>query len=133
MPTVKTKILLVEYNDFIKDALKKSLEIEGYDVVTVKTALEGIKTAKKEQFDVTIADYELPDANGIEFFLLIRRFCSEFVSILMTTYGELKTMSDIYSYGITDAIEKPFSVDKLIELIEKNLQKSKKGQHGKAI
>jgi len=51
----------------------------------------------------------LPDANGIEFFLLIRRFCSEFVSILMTTYGELKTMSDIYSYGITDAIEKPFS------------------------
>jgi len=56
MPTAKTKILLVEYNDFIKDALKKSLEIEGYDVVTVKTALEGIKTAKKEQFDVTIAD-----------------------------------------------------------------------------
>jgi len=121
----KVKILLAEHNEFIRDALQKALEIEGYYVLAVKTAMQGLKAAKKEHFDVGIADYELPDANGVELFLLMNRFCPNMVRILMTTYGELKTLSDIYKYGIDDAIEKPFAFEKLIVVIETNIRKRK--------
>jgi len=128
MPAPKHKILLVEHNEFIKAALHQALEIEGFDVVAVRTALEGLQKAKQEHFDVSVADYELPDANGVEFFLLLSRFRPDSVRILMTTYGELKTLSDIFRYGIDGAIEKPFAFKKLIVVIEENLQRKKRAR-----
>jgi len=133
MAVSNTKILLVEHNDFIKDALQRALEIEGYDVLSVATAMEGMKIVKREPFDAVIADYELPNVNGVEFFLLLERYCPGNVKILMTTYGELKTLTEIYKYGIDDAIEKPFPFERLVTIIEESLRKKsakKRGQVG---
>ena len=123
MSVSNAKILLVEHNDFIKDALQRALEIEGYDVISVSTAMEGVKIVKREFFDAVIADYELPNVNGVEFFLLFERYCPSTAKILMTTYGELKTLTEIYKYGIDDAIEKPFPFERLVIIIEESLQK----------
>lgn len=132
MPEKYTKILLVEHNDFIRHALQKALEIEGFYVFSVRTALDGIKAAKKERFDIAVADYELPDTNGVEFFLLIHRLFPDIVNILMTTYGELKTLSDIFKYGIDDAIEKPFPFERLVVIIETALKKKNRRMKGTA-
>jgi DNA-binding NtrC family response regulator len=121
VPSDKRKILLVEPNDFIKDALRRSLEIEDYIVDTAPSAAEGLRMIKLDLFDIIIADYELMDLNGLDFFLLTQRIQKDSHKILMTTYGELKTLSDIKKYGIDDAIEKPFPFEQLIQVIERNL------------
>lgn len=121
VPSKKRTILLVEPNDFIKDALRRSLEIEDFIVDTAPSAAEGLKMIKLDPFDIIIADYELMDLNGLDFFLLTQGIQKDTHKILMTTYGELKTLSDITKYGIDDAIEKPFPFDQLIRVIERNL------------
>ncbi|HHP7236410.1 MAG TPA: response regulator [Desulfobacterales bacterium] len=125
VPSKKRTILLVEPNDFIKDALRRSLEIEDFIVDTAPSATEGLRMIKLDPFDIIIADYELMDLNGLDFFLLTQRIQKDSHKILMTTYGELKTLSDIRKYGIDDAIEKPFPFDQLIHVIERNLARTK--------
>ena len=112
------KILLVEANDFIKDALRRGLEIEGFLLAVSPSAEEALKIIKQETFDVIIADYELPDLNGLEYLILAGRVRKDSIKILMTTYGELKILSDIKRYGINDAIEKPFPFERLVNMIE---------------
>jgi two-component system C4-dicarboxylate transport response regulator DctD len=119
------KILLVEANDFIKDALMRGLEIEGFSIAVSPSAGDAFKIIKKERFDVIIADYELPDLNGLEFLILAGRARKDCIKILMTTYGELKILSDIKKYGIDDAIEKPFPFERLVNMIEYNLSRRK--------
>lgn len=128
----KSKILLVEFDEFIRDALQRALEIEGFEVVAVKSAAEGINAAKKADFDVSIADYELPDGNGVEYFVLISRFCPDTVKVLMTTYGELKILADVRRYGIDDAIEKPFPFERLVRLIRFHLRQETQGKRRQA-
>jgi hypothetical protein len=49
----------------------------------------------------------------------------------MLTYGDLKTMTDIFRYRIDDAIEKPFTFKRLIEIIQYNLKIKKRHMRGK--
>ena len=125
-------VLLVEHNDFIRNAIQKALEMENLAVAATHTAMSGIKKAKEQHFDVLLADYELPDISGLEYFLLIRHVCPKSIKILMTTYGEVNTLSDIHRFGIDDAIEKPFPFQRLVDLIDWHLTRKKSTQGAKS-
>lgn len=122
LKTQNEKILLVEHNDFIKDALQKALEIKGFYVATARTAKEVLRILEQETFDILIGDYELPDGDGLKYFQRIRKTSPGTIKILMTTYGELQTLADIKKYGIHDAIEKPFPFNRLFDIITRQLE-----------
>ena len=115
------KILIVESNDFVRDAMKSAFLIEGYFVEAVDSATIALEILKKDIFDLIIGDYELTDISGIEFFLHAGTISNGSRKILMTPYGELKTLSDLEKFGIDDAIEKPFPFDKLHNMVKLNL------------
>lgn len=114
-------IMIVEGNDFVRDAMKRAFLIEGYYVEAVDSATIALEILKNEPFDLIIADYELPDISGIEFFLHAGLISNGSRKILMTPYGELKTLSDLEKFGIDDAIEKPFPFDRLYNMVKLNL------------
>lgn len=111
-------ILLVEHNVFIRDALRGAFELKGFAVVTAVSADEGIKKVKSNKFDILIADYELPDLNGLEFFLLAQRFSRDSLKIILTIYGDINKISDIKKYGIDYALEKPFRFEEILKIIK---------------
>jgi DNA-binding response OmpR family regulator len=116
---IHQKILLVEHNVFIRDALRGAFELKGFTVVAAVSADEGLKKVKSNKFDIIIADYELPDLNGLEFFLLAGRFNSDSLKIILTIYGDIEKPHYIEKYGIDYALEKPFRFEEILKIIIK--------------
>jgi CheY-like chemotaxis protein len=58
------KILFVEDNDEIREALSSVLEGEGYELTSVGTAEEGMKLLVGRPFDLVVSDYALPEKSG---------------------------------------------------------------------
>lgn len=59
-----TRILLVEDSDDVRDAFVMLLRAEGAEVVAVATGTEAARVARRQEFDVLLTDYGLPDVTG---------------------------------------------------------------------
>ena len=63
-PLQAARILLVEDSDDVRDAFAMLLRGEGAEVVAVATGSEAIGLARRQNFDVLLTDYGLPDVAG---------------------------------------------------------------------
>ena len=80
----KLRILLVEDEDHLLDAIKLNLELEGYKVHAVKDGKTALKVFKEERFNLVILDVMLPEMDGFQVCETIRLENSE-VPILFLT------------------------------------------------
>jgi CheY-like chemotaxis protein len=60
----KTRILLVVYNDLIRDIFRKLFLRFGYHIVAVDTARNGLKALNEVCFDTVVCDFDLRDITG---------------------------------------------------------------------
>ena len=58
------RILLVEDEDHIRDAVKLNLEMEGYEVVTTGNGKKALELIEGQHFDLLLLDVMLPDVDG---------------------------------------------------------------------
>jgi DNA-binding NtrC family response regulator len=116
------KILLVEGDQFIQDALKTCFLAEGCSLTAVNSATEGLSLLEKNSFDVIICDFELSGVDGFEFFKLASGYSTKSIKIMIAGYGDIDPMSKVFHYGIKDIIEKPFSFESLLFTIAKHLK-----------
>jgi DNA-binding NtrC family response regulator len=113
------KILLIDDDEWIRDSLTLFFEGEGCHLKALETAEEGLKTLKNENYDILIADYRLPDINGLEFFKRIQESHPNAFKILITAYGSKELLSKAKEMGVHDFVEKPFTS----ETIESSLSR----------
>ena len=60
------KILIINDSPTLNALLELTLEAEGFSVTVAETGLSGLKKAGKEEFNLILLDYLLPDINGLE-------------------------------------------------------------------
>ena len=61
-----TRLLLIEDDNEVREALRLSLEDEGYDVIEAINGMTGLSGAEKFTPDVVLIDLRLPDISGFE-------------------------------------------------------------------
>ena len=125
----KFKTLLIDDDEWIRDAMSIFFQSEGCALTALETAEEGLLLLEREAFDVLIVDYMLPGINGIEFFKRFDRTkkiseCSGSLSslpvkLLITAHGGKEIADQADQAGIHDLILKPFTP----ESIENSLKK----------
>ena len=115
----KSRLLLVESKDLIRDIFRELFEKHGYYIIAADTAKGGLKTLKEECFDIVICDFDLYDNTGLEFFESIKNICPDRTNILMITYRDLVNISEVKKLNIKHIIEKPFPFEKLLRIVEK--------------
>ena len=108
-------MLLVDDDDFIRDSLGIVFKNNGCSIRTAETAEEGLRVLNLERFDVIISDLRLPGINGLEFFKLVNNYQSGALSMLIISYRDRGIVSKAAAMGIYEYIEKPFSVEELVE------------------
>jgi DNA-binding NtrC family response regulator len=116
------KILLIESDQFIRDALKISLLSRGCSLTTANSAMEGLNLIEENFFDVIICDFELSGMNGFEFYKLASGYCKKSIKIMIIGYGDIDPMSKVFKYGVNDIVEKPFPFELLLYKISKHLK-----------
>jgi DNA-binding NtrC family response regulator len=120
------KTLLVDDDEFIRDSLKIAFATKGCAMRVAETAEEGLQAIKEERFDIIISDFRLPGINGLDFLKLATITYPEAVNILITAYRDEYLFSEAIRMGVTEFIDKPFSVKALAELLAVSLKRQVK-------
>ena len=117
----KTRILVIDDEPVIGDALKLVLESNGYDVTLVEKGHEGIIQAASNRFSIGIIDLFLSDSSGLQVIKSIREKHSEMKLILMTAKGTPQAFSEARHLGVVGILAKPFRPSDLLQLITRAL------------
>ncbi|MGD9225838.1 MAG: response regulator [Desulfobacterales bacterium] len=126
----RVKTLLVDDDEFIRDSLKIAFTTKGCSIRVAETAEEGLQAIKEDQFDIIISDFRLPGMNGLDFLKLATVTQPQAVNILITAYRDEYCFSEAIRIGVTEFIEKPFSVKALVALLALSLKRQTKKRVG---
>jgi DNA-binding NtrC family response regulator len=117
---------LVDDDELIRDALCMAFKNKGCFMRAAESAEAGLIAIKEEQFDVIISDFRLPGINGLDFLKLATVTQPQAVNILITAYRDEYCFSEAIRMGVTEFIEKPFSVKVLVNLLAIALKRQEK-------
>lgn len=119
----KVRILVIDDDPVIGDALKLVLESNGYEVVLVEKGREGIIQAASDLFSIGIIDLYLSDSSGLQVIKTIRETHPEIKIILMTGKGTPEAFSAARQLGVVGILAKPFRPSDVLQLITRALVK----------
>jgi DNA-binding response OmpR family regulator len=120
------KVLIIDDNANMRETLADILEEKGYEVVTARTAKEGIQAARESYFNIALIDINLPDKTGIEILKEFRSAYPSRINIMITASGTLKHAVDAVNLGADAYILKPIDFVKLDKIMKDCLRKQQK-------
>lgn len=118
----KNRILVIDDEQSVTDALRFILTESGHHVDAAKSGAEAKELLKGSPYDLVFTDLRLPDANGIELLTLIKSDTPNTEVIVMTAHGSLDITIEAIKGGAFYYIEKPFTPHQVVTLIERALQ-----------
>ena len=112
------RILLLEDNKKLNDAISKRLKLKGY---SVDSCLDGAVALEKvaDGYSCFILDINVPNVDGIKILKKIREYYKEIPVIIISASVELENIKQSYDFGCNDYLKKPFFIDELEIKIEK--------------
>jgi osomolarity two-component system sensor histidine kinase NIK1 len=119
------KILLVEDNLMNQKVVMFNLKKLNYDITAVSNGKDALETFKSNKFDIVLMDIMLPEMNGYEITIEIRKIeelnaVTNPVCIIALTANTYENDKEkCLSVGMNDYLSKPFSAQQLIDVIEK--------------
>jgi two-component system nitrogen regulation response regulator NtrX len=119
------KILIVDDEEGIRDALSGALTDEGYSVSAVDSGEACLDLLRKTAFEVVLLDIWLPGIDGLETLEKIRALDNAPEVVMISGHGNIETAVRATKLGAYDFLEKPLTLDKTLILI-KNAIESKK-------
>ena len=109
------RILIIEDEAVIRQALAKLLTRHGYDVSQAASVAESESLFRVDNFQLVIADLRLPGGLGTE----IIEKCHPTPVLIMTSYASISSAVDAMKAGAADYIAKPFNHDEILVVIDK--------------
>lgn len=116
-----SKILVVDDNPDILEAVQLILETQGYSVMTAEKSDEAVKSIQENKFDLIILDVLLSGGDGRTICKEIKQDLGKRVPVLMMS-AHPSAEATIKNYGADAFIPKPFSVDKILKLVKTLLE-----------
>lgn len=114
-------ILIVEDEAKMQRLLELSLAAEGYTTRAAPDAETGLRLLRQEKFDLVITDLKLPGMDGLEFLQAVKRTDAHIPVLLMTAFGTVETAVQSMKAGASDYILKPFSLEEMKLIVQKEL------------
>lgn len=118
------KILLVEDEPRIADALRMGLAENDFEIEIAYDGHLGLKLFQSMRFDLVVLDINLPGINGYELCKHIRAANPEIPVIMLTAFGALRDKIEGYDAGADDYIVKPFEFRELLMKIRVLLRRT---------
>lgn len=110
----KQKILLVEDEEHLLEAIKLNLELEGYKVSTATDGKKALKIYKEERFNLIILDVMIPEIDGFQVAETIRLENSDIPIMFLTAKNTSEDRVTGLKKGADDYLVKPFNLEELI-------------------
>jgi DNA-binding NtrC family response regulator len=119
--TPKPTILIVEDEAKMRRLLELHLGEAGFAVVSAPDAETGLKLFHEAPVDLVVTDLKLPGMDGLEFLHTLKRANAALPVVVMTAFGTVETAVEAMKAGASDYVLKPFSLDEMRMVVQKEL------------
>jgi len=113
------KILVVDDEPFVCDAVKMMLSFDGHEVEVAGNGKDALAMFEPGKFDLVITDFAMPTMKGDELAAAIKARAPNQPVVLITAYAEMLQSSGNPLKGIDFVISKPFLLEDLHEAMAK--------------
>ena len=110
---MKSRILVVDDEESIREFLEIMLKKEGYEVTIAEDGAKAKEILTKKSFDMIISDLQMPNMTGIELLKHVKESYPDTVFMLITAFGTTETAVDAMKMGAYDYVTKPFKIDEV--------------------
>ena len=130
----KTRILVVDDDRIVLRAVSEILSREGYGVLAVDDAVEGLAAARDPSVDVCILDIKMPNLSGMDLLRALKRERPEVEVIMMTAYATVETAVQAVKAGAYDYLTKPFeNIDEVSLTVAKAAERKALRDHTRVL
>jgi DNA-binding response OmpR family regulator len=119
------RVLVVEDESKVADALKTGLEGEHYDVVVSRTGEDAFFQASTSVFDIIVLDWMLPGRDGIEVLRAVRNLQIRIPVLVLTARDAVEDRVMGLDSGADDYMVKPFAFPELLARIRALLRRGR--------
>ncbi|MEC3879799.1 response regulator transcription factor [Parapedobacter sp. 10938] len=116
------KIAIVEDDENLRFLVAHRLESENYTIIQTGNGDEAEQLILEQKPDIVLLDWMLPGKQGAEVCANLRDAGFTNLIIMMTAKSQDVDKIDAYSFGVSDYITKPFSMDVLVAMIENKVK-----------
>jgi len=113
----RTRLLVVDDEDFVRELLREILECENCDVYVAESGSEALMLFAEMEFDGMFTDVGMPGMSGWELAREIRQINSQIPIAVITGWGEAVGSNEQKAAGVNWVVAKPFTADRIAELV----------------
>lgn len=117
---MNARILLVEDDPSLRQALSDTLELGGYRHRAVDSAESALVALQDESFALLISDVNMPGMDGHALLGLVRQSYPQMPVLLMTAFAAVERAVDAIRHGAIDYLVKPFEPQVLLQLVARH-------------
>jgi len=133
MKDLKGKILFVDDDAGILDAVSDFMTLENFEITTVNEGEKALSMLGSGDYDLLITDLKMPGLSGIEVLKKAKEINSEIPVIVVTGFASLETAIEAVKDGAYDYITKPFDMEKFLNITDKAVRQKKLGEKNKEL
>jgi len=112
------RILIIDDDDSVNRVLSGLLSDE-FSVSATTSVKNGLEIARKTSPFLAIIDLRMPEASGIEVLKEIKKINPDIKVMIMSAYGEVSSVVEIFKEGAIDFLAKPFNFKSLLENVRR--------------
>lgn len=114
-------VLVVDDQDQVRQLIRETLELAGYEVDEACTGREGLERYRTKAADLVLMDILMPDQDGLEGIMTLRREFPDSRVIAMTggsqTIGIVNVLDVAKMLGARQTLHKPFELKVLLDAV----------------
>jgi DNA-binding NtrC family response regulator len=119
MSNERTRILIVDDEEIVRESLGGWLAKDGYTVVSVADGPTAIARIKAEPWSILIADLKMPGMDGLQVLEEAKKIMPDLAVVIMTAYATVDTAVSAMKLGAYDYLVKPFDPEELSLMMQK--------------
>ncbi len=121
--SIKATIMVVDDEENILDTLSGILEDEGHHVITASSGESALVKYAESSPDLVLLDVWMPGMDGIDTLKSLKKKNKDVCVIMISGHSNIDTAVHAIKLGAYDFLEKPLSLDKVLILITRALEK----------
>ncbi|MBA3706293.1 MAG: response regulator transcription factor [Bacteroidetes bacterium] len=119
------KILVVDDDKMILEAISHHLSAEGYEVITATNGLQALEMAQNKKLDLIISDIMMPDLSGLSLLSMLKQFYfNKIPVIIISSLDKSDIILSSLGLGADDFMAKPINFKELSIRVKKYVKKS---------
>ncbi|MDK1285639.1 sigma-54-dependent transcriptional regulator [Pseudoalteromonas umbrosa] len=127
---MSNKILVVEDDAGLREALLDTLELAGIDCVEADSAEQAMVLLKQQSFSLVVSDVQMGQMSGIDLLKSIKLNYPNLPVLMMTAYATIDDAVEAMRLGAIDYMAKPFAPEVLLNMVSRYMPEKEKETDG---